>query len=95
MAQCKLCNSFLQESAPKWVKYCTPCFKKVKQQELHSIRTELGEARAILEGLCENGMIKKLLFLCHPDKHDNSPMSNEVTRFILRLREQLTDGENQ
>jgi hypothetical protein len=30
--------------------------------------------------------IKKLLALCHPDRHDNSELSNEVTRWLINQR---------
>lgn len=33
--------------------------------------------------------IKSLLFLCHPDKHDNSEKATEMTRVLLELREAL------
>lgn len=31
-------------------------------------------------------MFRKLLFLCHPDKHEGSEMSSEVTRWLLEER---------
>jgi hypothetical protein len=30
--------------------------------------------------------IKKLIALCHPDKHANSPISNEITARLLKMR---------
>lgn len=32
-------------------------------------------------------MYKKLIFLCHPDKHNNHPWAEEVTRWLLSERE--------
>ena len=31
--------------------------------------------------------LKTLLLLCHPDKHSDSPQSEEMTRWLLSLRE--------
>ena len=31
--------------------------------------------------------LKTLLLLCHPDKHNDSPQSEEMTRWLLSLRE--------
>ena len=33
--------------------------------------------------------IKQLLFLCHPDKHDNSSKATEITVKLLELRQEL------
>lgn len=32
--------------------------------------------------------IKKLLLLCHPDKHANLPVAEEMTKKLLELRQQ-------
>ncbi len=32
-------------------------------------------------------MYRKLLMLCHPDKHGNSPLATEVTRWLIDERE--------
>lgn len=31
-------------------------------------------------------LLPKLIKLCHPDKHDNSDLSNEVTAILLGMR---------
>lgn len=33
--------------------------------------------------------VKKLLQLCHPDKHDNKPISTEMTSKLLSIRNTL------
>ncbi len=33
-------------------------------------------------------MFRKLISLCHPDKHNNSETSQEVTRWLLKQREE-------
>jgi hypothetical protein len=39
-------------------------------------------------------LIRRLMRLCHPDKHANSPASNEVTRWLIAMRERL-NGHSQ
>lgn len=34
--------------------------------------------------------IKRLLMLCHPDKHDGKPMATEMTAKLLQLRKTAT-----
>ena len=36
--------------------------------------------------------IKRLLMLCHPDKHGNSELANDVTRWLLELRGRLKNA---
>lgn len=38
-------------------------------------------------------MFKKMLFLCHPDKHNNHPWAQEVTRWLLEQRRKANPGE--
>lgn len=39
--------------------------------------------------------IKQLLMLCHPDKHSNSELSTEVTKWLTGIREILTPKKKQ
>jgi hypothetical protein len=34
-------------------------------------------------------LMRKLLMLCHPDKHSNSELSNIVTAELLKMRKEL------
>lgn len=36
-------------------------------------------------------MIRKMISLCHPDKHNNSETSTEVTRYLLNLKKENED----
>lgn len=36
----------------------------------------------------DDNQLKKILMLCHPDKHDGSKLSNEVTRLLISMREE-------
>lgn len=35
----------------------------------------------------EPGMLRRLIQLCHPDRHDNSEAANTATRYLLALKE--------
>jgi len=39
----------------------------------------------------DKGRIRKLLQLCHPDRHDNSTAANEATAWLLEQRKRLSD----
>lgn len=57
------------------------------EQEIADLEKELEEDKNEPEpkNLSED-QIKALLRLCHPDKHSNSKLANEVTKWLLALR---------
>jgi len=80
-----------------WDKRCDQCSTKTKEKCLCRTCREnrnhdwwrLGYVKG-LEKAKQNKLpqdvLKKMLVLCHPDKHGNSPVSNEVTRWLLERR---------
>lgn len=46
----------------------------------------------IVEVSIPPGMYRKLLMLCHPDKHGGSALSEEVTRWLIAEREKTKSG---
>lgn len=44
---------------------------------------------AATEDKLDLALIKKLIMLCHPDKHGGSSLSNEVTKILLGMKEKL------
>jgi len=54
------------------------------EEQLVLARTEMG--------VIDPTMLKLMISLCHPDKHNNSLQSNEVTRFLLRLWKESANG---
>ena len=68
--------------------------------ELATAKSLLGEVRSDNQRLArmivaleaqsklalEPEMVRKLLWLCHPDRHDNNAASNEVTKWLLKIR---------
>lgn len=71
------------------------------EAELHRLRVQTANLEAQLNqatfelmyrvpekvnGSLSQAMLTKILSLVHPDKHGNSEVSNEVTKYILSLR---------
>jgi hypothetical protein len=50
-------------------------------EEIMTLRARLQERVGLNDAMCE-----KLIRLCHPDRHANSELSNEVTRWLLAQR---------
>ena len=104
MRSCAGCGDPLPLDTPHWKKVCLNCFRAKKRAEVSDMATELFLARARINELTaqlhaiaqykppviEPAMMTKLLMLCHPDRHGNTPTSNEVTRFLLELRKGTT-----
>lgn len=56
-----------------WKTICLDCYKKSKGyiKPVNSIDTE---------------MLKRIIYLCHPDKHNQSEVSIIVTKYLLTLK---------
>lgn len=37
----------------------------------------------------DRAMVTRILTLCHPDRHGNSSISNDVSRYLIELRTKL------
>ncbi len=64
-----------------WKATCLECYLDKKGKRRASVRTV-----TVVEPI-EATMLKRLIQLCHPDRHGNSEASNTATRFLLQLRE--------
>jgi hypothetical protein len=103
--QCVTCGSRLPSDAKSYVTKCTTCFKLSKQLELNRLQETIEELEQELAATkyrlvvaqaqigrhitLDGNLVKKMLVLCHPDRHDNSPVSNEVTRVLIQMRKQF------
>jgi hypothetical protein len=63
-----------------WKKTCLSCWIESKNKPVTNT--------IIREADIEPEIIKKLLFLCHPDKHNNSVTSTEITKWLINKRNQ-------
>jgi hypothetical protein len=70
---CKV-RSFIQDQP--WKLVCVSCYLARK-----GTPTEPAKAAPI-----EPGMLRRLIQLCHPDRHGNSEASNTAARYLLALK---------
>jgi len=65
-----------------WKATCLECYldKKGKRRAVPSVRTV-----TVVEPI-EATMLKRLIQLCHPDRHGNSEASNTATQWLLQQR---------
>ena len=92
MKRCDHCGEYFQ---PKYAnsKLCYPCWKKREtafRQYDYLVglvdRLESQLYKRSSEQAIPPDMLKKLILLSHPDKHDNSRTANEVTQWLLSRR---------
>lgn len=60
-----------------------------RQRERYRQQAPPSSARASGSLTIDKDMLRKLLMLCHPDKHGNSDLSNSVTAELLKMRKEL------
>lgn len=65
-----------------------------QEQQKHEERSRYNENfresfRPEAGGVLSKDMLRKLLQLCHPDKHGGSALANTVTQELLKMKEKL------
>ncbi|MBV5297435.1 MAG: hypothetical protein JZU64_04660 [Rhodoferax sp.] len=65
-----------------WKRTCLKCYLQTKGRT-ESPRVQV---RIVVEPIPAD-MLKRLVYLVHPDKHANSEASNIATKYLLQLRE--------
>lgn len=80
MVLCPTCKArtFFQD-AP-WKRVCVTCYLAQKSKAAPPAQT----APAMTP--IEPGMLRRLIQLCHPDRHGNSEAANTATRYLLALK---------
>ena len=78
---CPSCKTrtFVQD-AP-WKLVCVPCYLKAKGKT-----TPTADYPVTKSGPIEPGMLRRLIQLCHPDKHHGSEAATIATRYLLALK---------
>ena len=56
------------------------------REEAKDLQKQVDKLKGEGSGLLSKPFIKKLIRLCHPDKHKNSTVSNEITAELLKLK---------
>ena len=79
LKSCVSCHKIFQINfGEEWKTYCLPCYLKNKQQPKHKPVYANPFSMDV-----PDEMLKRLIILCHPDKHSNSELSNNVTAWLL------------
>jgi hypothetical protein len=95
--KCDHCWTWFDARYPS-VKLCLACWRKrerafAEYDDLcHEVDYLIGETHRLRSALAEKSqqippdMLKRLIRLCHPDRHNNSELANEVTKWLLDQR---------
>lgn len=91
---CRQCG---EPFSPKyeWAKICLSCWISNKKKEESRQSNERFYKRQatkndnLSSGLIDADKLKKLIFLCPPDKHGGSQTANEITVFLLSLKKKI------
>jgi hypothetical protein len=82
IAACSKCGRRFQREADEgWKKLCLSCWRATRKPEDRTL-----PARTVDEF---GHHLRELLQLCHPDRHNGSPLAARVTQWLLRARREL------
>ena len=86
-AICPNCASPFNRDEP-WKKVCIKCYIQAKRKEESGRRDPppRREPPPRTSGV-DKELLKRLIILCHPDKHNGSKMSVEVTQKLLQMKQ--------
>jgi len=81
MATCPSCGDAYLQDQP-WKRICLKCYLKAKGKTY----TPPPVPCPVMTNPIEPGMLRRLIQLCHPDRHGNSEASNTATRYLLAMK---------
>lgn len=77
-ATCPRCGSrFMRATAARWKRLCFPCWRAARTSP---------RPPAIAPPPIPADVLRRLLLLCHPDRHGGSAAATEATRWLLEQR---------
>jgi len=89
-AYCTSCGSaFWRKTDEQWKRLCLDCFKRQKAKErgqYHYQHQSYQPPPPPPVAAIPDDVLRRLLHLCHPDKHGNSPTATEATQWLLQYR---------
>lgn len=100
LAECSRCCLPFHRDVD-WRKLCPPCFKETRGWDLKEVDAQFVAVQVDLHNFMltsdatkpsaglDAATIKRLIMLCHPDRHDNSAEANAVTALLLDMRGSL------
>ncbi|MDE2451991.1 MAG: hypothetical protein KGL43_00220 [Burkholderiales bacterium] len=93
---CADCSAWLGADSPRYMTRCRSCFIAHKRAEADDLRNEVERLRAENSRLrlapatakpaIEPSMLRRLIQLCHPDRHAGSDAATVATTWLLSLR---------
>jgi hypothetical protein len=98
IAICPQCNHTFDRDE-SWKRICLNCWIENKRREEGGARKQQRRHDGGFRNQCqqqsptpamptiERHMLRRLILLCHPDKHGNSMVATEVTSWLLKLRD--------
>jgi hypothetical protein len=84
MALCINCGATCREY---WQKRCDPCYQKHAYANFESQWDAAIKQSSPSTGGLDKDRLRKLIHLCHPDKHNNSTLATEMTQWLLSQRQ--------
>jgi hypothetical protein len=78
---CPQCKKLFRQDEP-WKRVCLGCFLSSKNVNRATPKEPPKQSNLYIN----KQLLPKLIMLCHPDKHNGSKMSVEVTQQLLELR---------
>lgn len=100
--RCRSCGWTLPRTAAAHHRLCSTCWEEQAQQSDRTLRREVAYLREEVERLralvpagtsspptMDADRIRRLLMLCHPDKHGGSALATEVTQWLLAEKARL------
>lgn len=96
--RCADCGDFF-DALGSWQRLCRGCYAASKRRQEEELRDEIDRLRsentslrkrvreAALKPL-DRELLKRVLMLCHPDRHANSALSTQVTKVLLAMRDE-------
>jgi len=81
-ASCSLCGKeFVRDPSHRWKRLCMDCWREKKGLSRETAPVSSGAV------VIESTMLRRLLQLCHPDRHAGSEASHTATQWLLNLRQ--------
>jgi len=78
-AICPSCGTRYLRDQP-WKRVCLDCYLRNKDKTAPTARY------AVTPASIDQAMLRRLVQLCHPDRHGNSEAANIATRWLLELK---------
>jgi hypothetical protein len=82
-AVCPQCNAEFFKDA-YWKRICLDCFKENKGHERQQ-RQPTHRPESKPEQI-NSDVLKKLMYLCHPDKHNNSQVATDMFVWLSKMK---------